>query len=126
DLERSLERKRYLKILGASEELGLAPLDFYVKTAYRSSAAILHLMRDARLQATEHNQRVCFIGGLLHGLGIPLLFVAEPGADVPFDIDGMTFRYKTSVQLQSHVDNWLQALPTDAGGKTRLGMRILD
>lgn len=124
DLERNLDRKRYLTVLGANEELGLAPLDFYVKTAYRSSAAILHLMKPSRLQALEHNQRVSFIGGLLHGLGVPLLFVVEPGLEPPIDYKDFSYQYVTSASLQKHVDEWLEKLPNDGGKRTRLGRLV--
>lgn len=84
-LERLLERRKDIKLLGSGDDLGLAPLDFYAKEIYRSSAAIFHLLAPNRVRSKEHNARASFLAGLAHGLEIPVLLVAEQGFSAPLD-----------------------------------------
>jgi hypothetical protein len=54
-LESFLERQSHITILCAGDDLGMAPLDFYVKEIYRASPGILHLLAPKRVRAAEHN-----------------------------------------------------------------------
>ena len=60
----------------------MAPLDFYVKEIYRSSAAIFHLLADRRVRAREHNARASLLAGIAHGFECPVLTVVEHGVDI--------------------------------------------
>jgi hypothetical protein len=120
-LEKYLERQSHLKILGSGEDLGLAPLDFYVKEIYRSSAAIFHLLAPNRVRAEEHNARVSFLAGIAYGLELPLLMVVEEGFVSPLDYKDLLFVYSSSAALQEHVAEWLETLPKEAGTNKRLG-----
>lgn len=125
-LERLLERRTDIKLLGAGDDLGLAPLEFYAKEIYRSSAAIFHLLAPHRVRNLEHNARASFLAGLAHGLGLSVLLVAEEGFKSPLDYRDLLYTYSTSAGLSEHVKHWLDTLPTSSGGRRRLGRLILD
>ncbi len=125
-LEKHLDRQGHIKILGAADDLGLAPLDFYVKEIYRSSATLFHLMARRRVKSTEHNARVSFLAGIAHGFELPILLVAEKDGSIPLDYKDLTFEYSGSAQLITRVDRWLSELPKSPGSSRRLGRLALD
>ena len=125
-LMKMLERDSTLKVLGSSDDLGLAPLHYYVKEIYRSSAAIFHLLPPSRVRAQEHNARASFLAGVAYALELPLLMVAEKGFTAPLDYKDLLFIYQTSAALQDHVKAWLAHLPKPAGSNKRLGRLALD
>lgn len=125
-LEKHLDRQGHIKILGAADDLGLAPLDFYVKEIYRSSATLFHLMARRRVKSTEHNARVSFLAGIAHGFELPILLVAEKDGPIPLDYKDLTFEYSGSAQLITRVDRWLNELPKAPGSNRRLGRLALD
>jgi len=106
--------------------LGLAPLDFYVKELYRSSAAIFHLAGPHRLRSAEHNARASLLAGIAHGFELPVLMVVEAGFTAPLDYRDLMFVYESSAALQEHVAHWLETLPKQAGSNKRLGRLDLD
>ncbi len=123
-LEKFLARQSHLKILGAEDDLALAPLDFYVKEIYRSSAAIFHLLAPTRLRSLEHNARASFLAGVAYGLKLPTLMVAEEGFETPLDYKDLLYVYNSTAALQSQVSAWLDNLPTQEG--RRLGRMVLE
>lgn len=125
-LESFLERQSHLTILGAGDDLGMAPLDFYVKEIYRASAAVFHLLAPKRLRAVEHNARASFLAGLAHGFGLPVLMVVEEGFESPLDYKDLLYTYDSAAGLQEYVKSWLEALPKQAGTNKRLGKLALD
>lgn len=125
-LERFLERQTHLKILGASEDLMIAPLEFYAREIYRSSAVILHLLGTQRRRSTEHNARASFLAGFAHGLELPTLMVVQSGFTSALDYRDMLFQYETSAALQEKVRSWLDAIPKAKGTGRRLGRLELD
>jgi hypothetical protein len=125
-LESFLERQSHLTILGAGDDLGMAPLDFYVKEIYRASAAVFHLLAPKRLRAAEHNARASFFAGLAHGFGLPVLMVVEEGFTSPLDYKDLLYTYDSAAALQEHVRQWLDSLPKQAGTNKRLGKLALD
>lgn len=125
-LERTLERRQDINLLGSGDDLGMAPLSYYAREIYRSSAAIFHLLGPSRIRAKEHNARASFLAGLAHGLEIPLLLVAEDGFRAPLDYRDMLYVYPTSAKLKEHVETWLDTLPATSGGRKRLGRLVLD
>ncbi len=125
-LESFLERQSDLTILGAGDDLGMAPLDFYVKEIYRASAAIFHLLAPKRLRSVEHNARASFLAGLAHGFELPVLMVVEEGFESPLDYKDLLYTYDSAAGLQEYVKAWLEALPKQAGTNKRLGKLALD
>ena len=125
-LSKMLERNSAITVLGSSDDLGLAPLQFYVREIYRSSAAIFHLLPPTRIRSEEHNARASFLAGLAYGLELPLLLVAENGFTAPLDYKDILFTYSTSAALQDHVQSWLANLPKPSGSNKRLGRLALD
>jgi hypothetical protein len=125
-LESFLQRQSDITVLGAGDDLGMAPLDFYVKEIYRSSAAIFHLLAPKRIRALEHNARASFLAGLAYGFKLPVLMVVEEGFESPLDYKDILFTYDSTAALQEHVRQWLEALPKQAGSNKRLGKMALD
>ncbi|WP_165068660.1 P-loop ATPase, Sll1717 family [Marisediminicola senii] len=125
-LEKMLERQSHLKLVGAGDELGLAPIHWQIQEIYRSSAAIIHLLGPHRNRAREHNARSSFLAGVARGLGLPLLMVVEHGFIAPLDYKDSLFVYSTAAALQEHVSQWLDRLPKPDGSNKRLGRLALD
>ncbi|ALV44155.1 hypothetical protein MB46_00130 [Arthrobacter alpinus] len=125
-LVQMLERDTTIKVLGSSDDLGLAPLQYYVKEIYRSSAAIFHLLPPAKVRSKEHNARASFLAGIAYGLELPLLMVVETGFIPPLDYKDLLFIYPTSAALQDHVKGWLKNLPKPEGSNKRLGRLALE
>ncbi|MPV36992.1 P-loop ATPase, Sll1717 family [Georgenia subflava] len=125
-LESLLERQSHLKILGSSDDLMIAPLEFYAREIYRSSAVILHLLGETRKRSREHNARASFLAGFAHGLELPLLMVVQSGFVSPLDYRDMLFQYDTSAALQQKVKTWLETMPKPKGTNRRLGRLELD
>lgn len=125
-LERTLGRRSDLTILGAADDFGIAPLDFYVKEIYRSSAAIFHLMAPKRVRSTEHNARASLLAGVARGLDLPTLMVVEEGFQSPLDYKDLLFSYDSAAVLQERVERWLEELPKNPGSNKRLGRLALD
>lgn len=125
-LEKYLQRQTHLNILGASDDLVIAPLDFYTKEIYRSSAAIFHLLGENRRRATEHNAMASLLAGFAHGLEIPILMAVEKEYQTPLDYADLLFSYETSAELQNKVELWLSRLPKDPSSQRRLGRLELD
>lgn len=125
-LERHLERKTHLKLLAAQDEIGLGPLTYYVEEIYRSSAAVLHFMKPSRTRADIYNSRLAFLAGIVRGLDIPLLMVAEEGYQSPLDYRDSLITYSSAVQLTEQVDAWLESLPAPGESNKRLGRLVLD
>ena len=125
-LERLLERQTHLNLLASQDELGMGPLSYYVEEIYRSSAAILHFMKPSRVRADVYNSRVAFLAGIVRGLDLPLLMVAEEGYQPPVDYKDLLFVYSSTAKLTEHVTSWLATLPTPKGTKKRLGRLNLD
>lgn len=125
-LEAFLERQSHLQLLGAGEDLGMAPLDFYVKEIYRSSAAVFHLLAERRVRAREHNARASLMAGIAHGFELPVLMVVEDGFESPLDYRDLLYKYDSTAALIDHVRSWLDTLPKQAGTNKRLGRLALD
>lgn len=125
-LERLLDRKTHLNMLAAQEEFGLGPLTYYVELVYRSSAGIFHFMKPTRIRAQEYNSRLALLAGIMHGLDLPLLMVAEQGYEPPIDYKDMLYTYQSAAKLTEHVNKWLESIPTSPVSNKRLGRLKLD
>ncbi|MDR7113746.1 hypothetical protein J2X03_003646 [Microbacterium trichothecenolyticum] len=125
-LEAFLERQSHLQLLGAGDDLGMAPLEFYVQEIYRSSAAVFHLLAERRVRAREHNARASLMAGIAHGFELPVLMVVEDGFESPLDYRDLLYSYRSTAELIEHVRGWLETLPKQAGTNRRLGRLALD
>lgn len=120
-LTRILERNRDIKLLGASEDLGLAPLAYYAREIYRSSAGLFHLLPENKVRSREFNARASFLAGYTHALDLPLLMVAEEGFNPPLDYKDLLYQYPTVSALTTRVENWIDNLPSAQPGRARPG-----
>lgn len=125
-LEKHLDRQGHIRVLGATDDLGLAPLDFFVKEIYRSSGCIFHLMPERKVRSREHNARASFLAGIAKGFDLPVLMLAEDGESVALDYHDLTFKYSGSAQAISKVDSWITELPHAPGSTRRPGRLALN
>jgi len=125
-LERYLDRQTHLKILASSEDLLIAPLEFYVRELYRSSAVVLHLLGSQRRRSVEHNARASFLAGFAHGLELPTMMVVQARFETPLDYRDLLFEYDTSAALVEKTDTWLKSIPRSTGTSRRLGRLQID
>lgn len=120
-LSRFLVRKSNITLLAASEELVIAPLEYYTQAVYRSTAAILHLLGPDRRNALGHNARLSLLAGFAQALGIRTLMVAEADFNPPLDYADLLFRYTTAAELVQFVEGWLDTSPAEAPSRRNLG-----
>lgn len=125
-LDRALERKKGLKLLGHGDDLGYAPLAYYASEVYRSSAAVFHLMGPTRQRSPEHNARVSLLAGMAFGWDLPTLMVAEDGFASPLDYRDMLYVYSNTSELLRKVDQWLETVPPAPTTHRRLGQLHLE
>lgn len=104
------ERKRRVRIQSADpNESGAMPLSWYGQGLYDAAAVVLHLMPSRREGADVHNARIGLVGGIAHGLGRPLLMLAEEGYVAPFDYKGLLRLYRNSEHARDLLGEWLGA-----------------
>lgn len=119
-LEKFLERQSHISLLGG-REMGYATLEFLMGEIYRANAALIHLLGEDRTGAEAHNARMSYAAGFADGLDLPVLMVAEDDFNAPLDYREMLLKYRNAAELQSKVEDWLNRLPTQAGGRARNG-----
>ena len=121
----SLIAKLILRFLPGG--LMIAPLEFYTRELYRSSAVVLHLLGPQRRRAVEHNARASFLAGFAHGLRLPMIMVVQSGFEAPLDYRDLLFQYDTTAELIEKVERWLAFfIPKAVGTQRRLGRLELD
>lgn len=120
-LQRHLNRKTHLTLLASSDELLIAPFEYYIQQAWRSNGAILHLLSPDRKEAHGHNARMSLFAGFSLGLGNHTVMVAESDFSSPLDYQHLLYNYSTSAELTRFVDTWLDAHPVDTRGRRQLG-----
>lgn len=97
-----------------SAESAVQPLVWYAKQIYASAAVIVHFSAESREKAGIHNARNALIAGLAHGLGRPLLLLAEDDYFAPIDFRDLLFIYATAQQCLAHADSWLSSVLVQA------------
>lgn len=125
-LDRELNNRGSIQVLGSGDDLGLAPLTYYAGEIFRSSGAIFHLMNPDRRGAREHNARSSFLAGFAHGWERPLLMLAESEFAAPIDYRDLLFCYPTAAKMTKHVDDWLASLTLKPGSSRRLGRLAME
>jgi hypothetical protein len=121
------------------EEGSLKPLGWYAQELFNTRVAIVHLTGEGRYDAAPHNARCALVAGLAHGLGKPLLMLAETGYQVPFDYQDLLYVYRSAKDCDRKAREWLSrsrsasvALPSRAAGLAsdlkalRLGSHIAE
>jgi len=118
-LSKLLERSPDWTTHSSSDDLVLAPLDYYVKEIYRSTAAVISILGSTRSRAEEHNARASFLAGVALGMELPVLLVAESGFESPFDYQDLLYEFDSARGLQEAVEQWLsnQYSTSSASGK---------
>jgi hypothetical protein len=114
----SQERKRGLMVIADDpNEAAVRPLSWYAQTISSSLATVVHFTSPSRTDARIHNARCALVSGLAHGLGRPLLMLAEADFYAPIDYRDLLRVYRSANTAAQAVDQWigeqlsLQTLP---------------
>ena len=74
---------------------------------YESKVVIAHFLQAGRVGAQVHNNRTALLSGLAHGMGKPLLMLAEDEYETPVDYMDLMRKYATGEECLAIVDSWL-------------------
>jgi hypothetical protein len=88
-------------------ETSVQPLAWYGEQAYVSMCVVAHLINPLREDAHLHNAKYSFVAGLAHGLGKPILMLAQGDALAPLDYRDLLKNYQTGSEAERHLHSWL-------------------
>lgn len=109
-------------------EAAAQPLSWYAQRIYDAAAVLVHLSSSDRIGAEVHNARCALAAGMAHGMGVPVLMLAEADFLAPLDYQGLLQVYQSSDDAVDRAEAWLaghletvaEALKRRAGIRTRL------
>jgi hypothetical protein len=114
DAARSITRRvhaesdRGLRIIEADPRESSYGLTWYAQQIYAASAVVVHFDDPGRAEAPIHNSRLALVSGLTHGMGKPLLMLAQVEYLAPVDYRDLLFVYRTVEVAASKTDTWLR------------------
>src|SRR5262249_15872860 len=79
-----------------------------------------HLLGPQRTRAQIHNARASLLAGIVHGLDLPIIMVAEESFEAPIDYQDLLYQYLTAKGLTDYANRWFDGLPT-LGTRERRG-----
>jgi hypothetical protein len=88
-------------------EAAVRPLTWYAQHIFSSLATIVHFTSPHRTDARIHNARCALVAGLAHGVGRPLLMLAEADFYSPVDYRDLLRVYGSANAAAQAVDEWL-------------------
>jgi hypothetical protein len=116
DAERELsrkvdqQRKESIPIVVADPaEASAQPLSWYAEKVYGSAAVLVHLTAISRIGAEVHNARCALVAGLAHGMGRPLLMLAEADFLAPLDYRELLKVYRDPNEAVDAAESWMIA-----------------
>jgi hypothetical protein len=86
------------------------PLSWYVNRIASASAVVCHLLSSAHINWQLGNAKQAFVAGMAHGLGTPLLMLAQSPYSSPLDYRDLLRTHETAVQAESLFDEWFAPL----------------
>ncbi|HEV3034101.1 MAG TPA: hypothetical protein VGX72_04860 [Solirubrobacteraceae bacterium] len=110
ELGRSIDRQRRAGIkrtIADPRESSVESLTWYAFHTYSASAVLVHLLRPERRGADIHNARCALISGLAHGMGRPVLMLAEKGYEPPIDYRDLLYVYRGAKDCGDWTRGWL-------------------
>jgi hypothetical protein len=110
-LTRAIEETLAGRSLVATDPIegSLKPLGWYAQELHNTRAAIVHFTGEGRFDSRVHNARCALVAGLACGLGTPLLMLAEPGYEPPFDYQDLMYVYQNAKDCEQKASEWLAA-----------------
>src|ERR1017187_3859362 len=94
-------------IIDDPRETTVQPLAWYGEQVYVAECIIVHLINPTREGAHLHNAKYSFVAGLAHGLGKPVLMLAQGDALAPLDYRDLLKQYQTGSEAERHLRNWI-------------------
>jgi hypothetical protein len=89
-------------------EASVQTLPWFTQHIYSAEVVVIHLMGAWRHEAPAHNARASFVAGLAHGMGKPVLMLAEQGYESALDYRELLFRYADAHECETRVEYWVQ------------------
>ncbi len=117
EIGRAIDRQRRAGIkrtIADPRESAVESLTWYALHCYAASAVLVHLLRPGRRGAEIHNARCALISGLAHGMGRPMLMLAEKGYDPPIDYRELLYLYGGGKDCGERTRAWLNRSLTSA------------
>ena len=97
-------------IVDDPRESSVQPLAWYGEQVYTAMCVVTHLINQAREGAHLHNAKYSFIAGLAHGLGKPILMLAQGDTLAPLDYRDLLKNYQTGSEAERHLHGWFVPL----------------
>jgi hypothetical protein len=110
EIDRSVARQRRAGIktvIADPRESAVESLTWYAYHCYAASAVVVHLLRPGRRGAEIHNARCALVAGMAHGMGRPVLMLAERGYEPPIDYKDLLYVYKAAKDCGERTRAWL-------------------
>ena len=82
-------------------------LAWYAQQVYSSDVVVTHFCAPGRTGAGVHNARCALVSGLAHGMGKPILMLAEDDYATPIDYRDLLYVYPTAKECLRRADEWL-------------------
>jgi hypothetical protein len=89
-------------------------LAWYAQQIYASSAVVIHFDDPRRAEGLVHNSRLALVAGLAHGMGKPMLMLAQQEYLAPIDYRDLLYVYGNPALAASKTDEWLRDKLADA------------
>jgi hypothetical protein len=102
------------------------PLSWYAQQIYSCSATLAHLSAERQIESDIHNARSALIAGLAHGMGKPVLMLAEGNYLAPIDYRDLVFFYDSANGAVKGADEWLRKLPRRTAVAEGAGRTVLE
>jgi hypothetical protein len=103
------EEDRHVKVVSADpSEASVYPIGWYAQQIYASSAVLILFGSSARTGSAVHNARAALVAGLAHGMGRPLLMVAEEDYTSPIDYRDLLHVAPTARAARNRLEGWLK------------------
>jgi len=100
-------------ILSDPRESSVQTLVWYGTKIWQASGVIAHLSGSGRTGSKLHNSRYAFVSGLAHGLGRPLLMLAEDDYQTPIDYRDILRNYRSPSECESIAKKWLESISSE-------------
>lgn len=94
-------------IIDDPRETTAQPLVWYGEQVFTAEAIVVHLINQTREGAHLHNAKYSLVAGLAHGLGKPVLMLAQGDALAPLDYRDLLKQYQTGSEAERHLHSWI-------------------
>lgn len=95
-------------VVADPQEASVQTLSWFAQHLYAAEVVVVHLSSTRREGAVAHNARASLIAGLAHGMGRPVLMLAEQDYISALDYRDLLFRYPTAADCRTRLAYWLE------------------